>query len=138
MFQRSVLVCVVTLALVFPNIPASGQGGRRPAAEAYSRVIDYRLLVEKAAMERASELPISEREAFVEFITEEVDSEMTRYYAISEMVALFEASELQALVAFAATTEGRSALAKLPALGAALNPIVQRQIDDAERDFRER
>ena len=42
------------------------------------------------------------------------------------------------LVSFAATPEGRSALAKLPALGAILNPIVERQIADAERSFRER
>lgn len=63
---------------------------------------------------------------------------MTRFYAISAMVDLFEASELQALASFAATLEGRSALAKLPALGAILNPIVERQIEDAERRFRER
>jgi hypothetical protein len=83
-------------------------------------------------------LPASEREAFIEFVTEEVDFDMTRFYAISAMVDLFEASELQALASFAATPEGRSALAKLPALGAILNPIVERQIDDAARDFRER
>ena len=40
--------------------------------------------------------------------------------------------------AFAATPDGRSALAKLPALGAILIPIVERQIADAERDFRAR
>ena len=138
MFQRVALACVVTLALVSLNNPASGQGGRRSAAEAYAGIIDYRLLVEKAAIQRAADLPASEREAFIEFLTEEVDSEMTRFYAIGEMVELFEASELEALVSFASTPEGRAALAKLPALGAALNPIVQRQIDDAERSFRER
>jgi hypothetical protein len=138
MCQRLVLACVVALALVLPDIPASGQSGRRSAAEAYARIIDYRLLVEKAATQRAADLPASEREAFIEFLTEEVDSEMTRFYAIGEMVELFEASELEALVSFASTPEGRAALAKLPALGAALNPIVQRQIDDAERSFRER
>jgi hypothetical protein len=138
MCQRLVLACVVALALVLPDIPASGQGGRRSGAEAYARMIDYRLLVEKAATQRAADLPASEREAFIEFLTEEVDSEMTRFYAIGEMVELFEASELEALVSFASTPEGRAALAKLPALGAALNPIVQRQIDDAERSFRER
>jgi hypothetical protein len=63
-------------------------------------------------------LPASEGEAFIEFVTEEVDFDMTRFYAISAMVDLFEASESQALASFAATPEGRSALAKLPALGA--------------------
>jgi hypothetical protein len=129
MFQRSVLVCVVALALVLPDIPA---------AEAYARVVDYPLLIEKAATRRAAELPASEREAFTAFITEEVDFEMTRFYATSAMVDLFEASELEALASFAATPEGRSALAKLPALGAVLTPLVERQIADAERRFRER
>ena len=138
MFQRSVLVCVATLALVLPTLPASAQGGRRAAAEAYARVVDYPLLIEKAATRRAAELPASEREAFIEFITEEVDSEMTRFYAIGAMVDLFEASELEALASFAATPEGRSALAKLPALGAILTPLLERQIADAERRFRER
>jgi hypothetical protein len=138
MFQRSVLVCVATLALVLPNIPASAQGDRRSAAETYARVVDYPLLIEKAATRRAAELPAAEREAFLAFITEEVDSEMTRFYAISAMVELFEASELEALASFAATPEGRSALAKLPALGAVLTPLVERQIADAERRFRER
>jgi hypothetical protein len=138
MFQRSVLVCVVTLALVLPSIPASAQGDRRAAAEAYARVVDYPLLIEKAATRRAAELPAAEREAFLAFITEEVDAEMTRFYAISAMVELFEASELEALASFAATPEGRSALAKLPALGAVLTPLVERQIADAERRFRER
>jgi hypothetical protein len=63
---------------------------------------------------------------------------MTRFYAVIEMVDLFEASELEALASFAATPAGRSALAKLPALGAILSPIVERQIEDAERDFRKR
>ncbi len=94
MFQRSVLVCVATLALVLPSIPASAQGDRRSAAETYARVVDYPLLIEKAATRRAAELPASEREAFLAFITEEVDSEMTRFYAISAMVDLFEAGEL--------------------------------------------
>jgi hypothetical protein len=95
-------------------------------------------LVEKASTRRAAELPASEREAFIAFVTDEVDFEMTRFYAISAMVDLFEASELQALASFAATPEGRSALAKLPALGAILTPIVERQIADAERRFGER
>jgi hypothetical protein len=131
-------VGVLALALMLPDLPASAQSDRRSAAEAYARVVDYALLVQKAATRRAAELPASERQAFIEFITEEVDFEMTRFYAISAMVDLFEASELQALVSFAATPEGRSALAKLPALGAILNPIVERQISDAERSFRER
>jgi hypothetical protein len=138
MSQRSWFACAVALALVLPGLPASAQGDRQAAAEAYARIVDYPLLIEKAATQRAAELPASEREAFIEFITEEVDFEMTRFYATIAMVDLFEASELQALASFAATPEGRSALAKLPALGAVLTPIVERQIADAERDFRER
>jgi hypothetical protein len=138
MFKRFLVVGALALALVLPTIPACAQGGRREAAEAYARIVDYPLLIEQATTRRAAELPASERQAFIEFITEEVDFEMTRFYAISAMVDLFEASELQALVSFAATPEGRSALAKLPALGAILNPIVERQISDAERSFRER
>jgi hypothetical protein len=138
MIKRFLVVGALALALVLPTIPASAQGGRREAAEAYARIVDYPLLIEQATTRRAAELPASERQAFIEFITEEVDFEMTRFYAISAMVDLFEASELQALVSFAATPEGRSALAKLPALGAILNPIVERQISDAERSFRER
>jgi hypothetical protein len=40
-------------------------------------------------------------------VTGEVDFDMTRFYAISAMVDLFEASELQALASFAATPESR-------------------------------
>lgn len=138
MFKRSLVLCALALALILPNIPAGAQGDRRSSAEAYARVVDYPLLIEKAANRRAAELPASEREAFIEFITKEVDFDMTRFYAISAMVDLFEASELEALVSFVATPEGRSALAKLPALGAILNPIIERQIADAERRFRER
>jgi hypothetical protein len=138
MFKRSLCVWALALALTSPNLPANAQSDRRAAAEAYARVVDYPLLIEKAASRRAAELPASEREAFIAFITRRVDFEMTRFYAISAMVDLFEASELQALASFAATPEGRSALAKLPALGAILNPIVERQIEDAERRFRER
>jgi hypothetical protein len=135
---RCLLAGALTLALVLPNLPASAQSDRRAAAEAYARVVDYPLLIEKAASRRAAELPASDREAFVAFVIKDVDFDMTRFYATSAMVDLFEASELQALASFAATQEGRSALAKLPALGAILTPIVDRQIDDAERDFRAR
>ena len=138
MLKRSWLVGALALALFLPELPAGAQGDRRSAAEAYARVVDYPLLIEKAAARRAAELPAAEREAFSAFIIEEVDFEMTRFYAISAMVDLFEASELAALASFAATPEGRSALAKLPALGAVLTPIVERQIADAERRFRER
>jgi hypothetical protein len=138
MFKRSLFVGPLALALMLASIPASAQSDRRAAAEAYARVVDYPLLVEKAASRRAAELPASERAAFIAFTTRNVDFEMTRFYAISAMVDLFEASELQALASFAATPEGRSALAKLPALGAILTPIVERQIADAERRFRAR
>jgi hypothetical protein len=138
MFQRTLCVCAATLALILPTLAANAQSDRRSAAEAYARVVDYPLLIEKAVTRKAAELPAAEREAFIEFITEEVDFEMTRFYAISAMVDLFEANELQALATFAATPEGRSALAKLPALGAILNPIIERQIADAEREFRAR
>ena len=83
-----------------------------------------------AATRRAAELPASEREAFIAFVTDEVDVGMTRFYAIGAMVDVFEASELEALAPFAATPEGRSA--------PSFNPIVERQIEDAERDFRAR
>jgi hypothetical protein len=138
MFKRSLSVSVLALVLMVPDLPASAQGDRRSAAEAYARVVDYALFVEKAAIRRAAELPASEREAFIAFVTDEVDFDMTRFYATSAMVELFDASELQALASFAATPEGRSALGKLPALGAILNPIVERQIEAAERDFRAR
>jgi hypothetical protein len=138
MLKRSWFPRALVLALVLLNVPASAQSDRRSAAEAYARVVDYRLLIEKAATRRAAELPSSEREAFIKFVIKEVDVDMTRFYAISAMVDLFEASELKALASFAATPEGRSALAKLPALGAILNPIVERQIGDAERRFRPR
>ncbi len=129
--------CAVACALVIQVLPANAQSDRRSAAESYARIIDYRLIIEKAATLRARELPVSEREAFVDFVTRAVDAEMTRFYATSAMVDLFEAEELQALTAFAATAEGRAALAKLPALGAILNPIVQRQITDAADEFQE-
>jgi hypothetical protein len=138
MLKRSWFVGALALALVLLSLPAGAQGDRQAAAEAYARIVDYPLLIEKAATRRAAELPASEREAFIAFLTEEVDFDMTRFYATSAMVELFEASELQALASFAATPEGRSALAKLPALGAILNPIVERQIEDAARNFRER
>jgi hypothetical protein len=135
---RCLCVGALTLALVFSSLPASAQSDRRGAAEAYARIVDYPLLIEKAATRRAAELPAGEQEAFVAFITKKVDFDMTRFYAISAMVDLFEAEELQALASFAATPEGGSALAKLPALGTILTPIVERQIADAERDFRAR
>ena len=138
MAKRTWCVCALSLVLIMPALPADAQSDRRSAAEAYARVVDYPLLIEKAAARRAAELPAGEREAFIAFITREVDFDMTRFYAISAMVDLFEAGELQALASFAATPEGRSAVAKLPALGAVLNPIVERQIEDAARDFRER
>lgn len=138
MLQRTLCGCTVALALMSSNLPAHGQSDRQAAAEAYARVVDYALVIEKAASRRARDLPASEREAFIAFVTREVDFDMTRFYATSAMVDLFEASELQALASFAATPEGRSALAKLPALGAILIPIIERQIDDAARDFGER
>jgi len=138
MSKQTWCVCALALVLIMPALPAAAQSDRRSAAEAYARVVDYPLLIEKAAARRAAELPAAEQDAFIAFITREVDFDMTRFYAISAMVDLFEASELQALASFAATPEGRSALAKLPALGAVLNPIVERQIEDAAREFRER
>jgi hypothetical protein len=138
MFKLSMPLCALALALILPTTPAGAQGDRQAAAEAYARLVDYPLLIEKAATRRAAELPASERETFIEFITKEVDFEMTRFYAVIAMVDLFEASELQALASLAATPEGRSALAKLPALGAVLTPIIERQITDAERSSRGR
>jgi hypothetical protein len=68
MFKRSLLVGALAFVLMLPSIPAGAQGDRRSAAEAYARVVDYRLLIEKAATRRAAELPASEREAFIAFV----------------------------------------------------------------------
>jgi hypothetical protein len=138
MFKWRLVVGAPALALILSNLPLSAQSDRRSAAEAYARVVDYRLLVEKAATQRAAEFPASEREAFIEFITEEVDYRYDPFLRHQRDGHVFEASELQALASFAATPTGRSALAKLPALGAILTPLVERQIADAERSFRER
>ena len=135
MSKRIGWVGALALALGLAVTTADAQSDRRAAAEAYARVVDYPLLIEKAATRKAAELPYAEREDFVTFVTRRVDSEMTRFYATSAMVDLFEADELRALAEFASTPEGRAALSKLPALGAVLTPIVERQIDDAARDF---
>jgi len=135
MLRSALCHVAVACALLLQALPADAQSGRRAAAESYARIIDYRLLVEQAATERARDLPPSDRDAFVDFVTREVDAEMTRFYATNAMVDLFEAEELRALASFAATPEGRSALAKLPALGAILNPIIERQITDAADAF---
>jgi hypothetical protein len=55
MFKRSLVVGALALALILSNLPASAQSDRRSAAEAYARVVDYRLLIEKAATQRAAE-----------------------------------------------------------------------------------
>jgi hypothetical protein len=68
MFKRTLRVGALAVALILPNLPASAQSDRRSAAEAYARLVDYPLLIEKAATRRAAELPASEREAFIEFI----------------------------------------------------------------------
>ena len=138
MFRRISLGCVLATLLLLGGQPALAQSDRRAAAEAYARVVDSPLLIETAVTRKAAELPYGEREEFVTFVTRRVDSEMTRFYATSAMVDLFEADELRALTAFASTPEGRSALSKLPALGAILTPIIERQIDDAARDFESR
>ena len=95
MLKQSWLLGALALASLSPSLPAGAQADRRAAAETYARVVDYRLLVEKAAGRRAAELPAAEREAFVAFVTKAVDFEMTRFYATSAMVELFEASELR-------------------------------------------
>ena len=59
MFKRFFIVGALALALVLPTIPASAQGGRREAAEAYARIVDYPLLIEQATTRRAAELPAS-------------------------------------------------------------------------------
>ena len=92
MFKRSLFAGALALVLMLPSIPAGAQGDRRSAAEAYARVVDYRLLIEKTATQEPPSCR-RQREAFIEFVTEEVDFDMTRFYAISAMVDLFEASD---------------------------------------------
>lgn len=47
MFKRTLFVCALGLALVLPNIPAGAQGDRQAAAEAYARIVDYPLLIDR-------------------------------------------------------------------------------------------
>ncbi|MGH6920909.1 MAG: hypothetical protein ACREJ0_24775 [Geminicoccaceae bacterium] len=66
MLTRTLCACAIALVSMLPDLPASAQSDRRSAAEAYARIVDYPLLVEKAASLRAAELPASEREAFID------------------------------------------------------------------------
>jgi hypothetical protein len=90
MLKRVWLVGALAFASsILPTLPAGAQADRRAAAEAYARVVDYSLLIEKAATRKASELPPAERDAFIAFIIKQVDFDMTRFYATSAMVELF-------------------------------------------------
>lgn len=138
MRKRAWFAGALFLTLLLLNIPANAQSDRRSAAEAYARVVDYPFVDREGRDPESRRVAVVRARGIHQVCHQGVDVDMTRFYAISAMVDLFEASELKALASFAATPEGRSALAKLPALGAILNPIVERQIGDAERRFRAR
>jgi hypothetical protein len=81
-------------------------------------------------------LPASEGEAFIEFVTEEVDFDMTRFYAISAMVVRGKRVAGARVLCRDARRPFGPCQAACPRRG--LNPIVERQFDAAARDFRER
>lgn len=103
-------------------------GNRQAAAERYLSVAPVDSIMKDVIEETAKNLPIGQRQEYVEFMTKYVRIDVLERAFIASMVRHFTVRELHALADFYGSPEGRSAMKKFGVYMADVMPVIEQEI----------
>ncbi|MCI0564774.1 MAG: DUF2059 domain-containing protein [Nitrososphaera sp.] len=102
-------------------------GNRLAAAERYADTFDFQAMLDDTFRQMAANLPANDRNKLLQ-ATQNVDWSWMRNLAITSMIQVFSAEELDALANFYGSDIGRSILGKFPKYMATFQPAMQQRV----------
>lgn len=130
------LRALVLLSLLIPALPAwasDSEEERVAAARRYLEVAQMSKITDDMVNELAKTLPAEQRDKFLEFMHDAVRPEVLEQAAMTSMVKVFTAQELNALADFFGSPVGRSAMGKFGVYMADVMPVIQQEMFRALR-----
>lgn len=120
-------LAIALLGAALPAVADSEQE-RTAAAQRYIEVVQMAKIVDDTVNELAKGFSGEKRERFVAFMHNAVRAEVLERAALSSMVRIFTAEELNALADFYGSPLGRSAMDKFGIYVADIMPVIQQEM----------
>jgi hypothetical protein len=138
--KTMILMIVLLVSIGAPYVSAEdipdSLGNRQAAAERYLSVAPMDSMMKETIEKTAENLPVGQREEFVEFMTKYIRINVLERSAISSMVRHFTVQELNALADFYGSPEGRSAMKKFGVYMADVMPVIQQEMARALKQYK--
>lgn len=136
--KRIILAAMVSLALFGTGWfgPAWAQdslGNRLMAAERYADTFDFKKIIEASIIEAAKNYPKEQRGTFIRSMSQGVDPQRLRSFAVNAMTQVFTLEELNALADFYGSPVGRSMLRKFPKYMGMIAPFINQELSRAAK-----
>lgn len=117
-------VCGIGHAQSLSDSPST----RRQLAEKYLQVMPMREMLEKMSMQITQNMPADKASVARESMMKGLDIAALEAASIEAMVKTFTAAEINAMVNFYGSTEGRAVTEKMPAYMKQLGPLISGQL----------
>lgn len=119
-----------------PAAPADDDAARMALAVRMHEIWPVRTRVEDAIAIVAENVPAAERDAFITRMRKTIDQKTLEQESIKAMAQVFTTAELQAMVNFYGSAEGRAVSEKTEDYMAILQPVMVKMLDSALLDMR--
>ena len=130
-----VVLLISILSLASAQNVADTPENRMAAVKRYLEVVPLKDMMGDVASELAKNVPEENRARFVELMTKTIRIDVLEETVIRAMTKYFTVGELNALIAFYGSPEGRSAMKKLGVYMADFMPTIQQEVMRAAKSL---
>jgi hypothetical protein len=106
-------------------------------AQEYSKLIPFDQEVDETINQISLQVPVAQRTQFRSILQRTIKVERLQTASEMALVDVFTVDELEALVAFNKTAEGKAIMAKMPSYQKRLQPVLESMVRDAAKSLGE-
>jgi hypothetical protein len=132
LFLKIILLAAISASAYASELPDT-HGNRLVAARSYLEIASMKDMVRDMIAETAKNLPDNIRQPYIQYMTKSMRVEVLESIALASMAKHFTLKELNALVAFYGSPEGRSAMKKFGAYMGDVMPVIQQELMRAQQ-----
>lgn len=132
-------IAYTAFLLIFAVTSAHAQDDinkRLELAKKYSEVVPVSTDIANAIDEMVTQVPVDQRALFRSILERSIKAERVQTASELALAETFTAPELEKLIEFYATAEGKSIKQKMPQYQEKLQPILQSMVQDAVQNLR--
>lgn len=100
-------------------------------AQQYSEIIPFDKEVEKSIEQIAMQVPVAQRTQFRTILQQNINANQLETASETALIDIFTEAELEAMIEFYGTPEGKSIMEKMPEYQSRLQPVLQAMVQEA-------